>query len=67
MKKALETLLTNIANLVKVKTIWSLLILYTVCRLALNGMIEISTFMTLASTIVMFYFSKDDNKPEGGK
>lgn len=68
MKKFLETLLVNIANLFKVKTLWSLAVMYTVCKLAMAGSIDAATFMTLASAIVMFYFNKEkEDDKKGGE
>lgn len=64
MKKALETLLVNVANLFKVKTILSLTIVHTVCELTKMGQMEVVAFMTLASAIVTYYFTKKEDKKE---
>lgn len=64
MKKALEILLTNIANLFKVKTILSLAIVHTVCELTKTGKLEVVAFMALASAIITYYFTRKEDKKE---
>lgn len=67
MKKALEVLLVNIANLFKVKTILSLAIIFTVCKLTFTGVIEVSAFMAIASAIITYYFNKPKDDTKGGE
>ena len=63
--KALEQLLINIANLFKVKTILSLVVVITTCVLTFTGVIDVVAFMSMATAIVTYYFTrKDDNKVE---
>lgn len=63
--KALEQLLINIANLFKVKTILSLVVVITTCVLTFTGVIDVVAFMSMATAIVTYYFTrKDDNKEE---
>lgn len=64
MKKALETLLNNIANLFKVKTILSLAVILTVCILTFKGIISVEAFMAIASAIITYYFTKTEKKDE---
>ena len=61
--EALKTLLVNIANLFKVKTILSLGVIATTCYLTIKEVIDPATFMAIASAIITYYFTrKDDDK-----
>lgn len=62
--KAFETLLVNIANLFKVKTILSLSVIFTTCILTFKGVLSIESFMAIASAIITYYFTKKE-KEEG--
>jgi len=62
MKKAVELLLTNIANLFKVKTILSLTVITVTAILALNKTLEIAAWMGISTAIITYYFTKDDKK-----
>lgn len=64
MKKFLETVLVNLANLLKVKTILSLAVIFTVCKLTFYGTVSVEAFMAIASAIITYYFTKKD-KEEG--
>ena len=67
MKEALAQLLVNLANLFKVKTILSLIVVVTTCVLTIKGIIDVVAFMSMATAIVTYYFTrKDDNKEEWG-
>lgn len=48
-------------NLLKVKTILSLLFSITTCYLAIEEKIEMETFMTVTMSIITYYFTKTDN------
>ena len=61
--KAFETLLVNIANLFKVKTILSLSVIFTTCILTFKGIISVESFMVIDSAIITYYFTK--KKEEG--
>ena len=52
-----------IINLLKVKTILSLLFSFTTCFLAVKGKISMETFVALTTAIITYYF----NKKEGDK
>ena len=52
-----------IINLLKVKTILSLLFSLTTCYLAIKGKISMETFVAITMSIITFYF----NKKEGDK
>lgn len=64
MQKALEKLLTNIANLFKVKTILSLCVIITTCILTFKNIVSVEAFMAIASAIITYYFTKTDKKEE---
>ncbi len=45
-------------ELLKVKSILSILFSLTTCFLALKGMIEMETFMTVTMAIITYYFTR---------
>ena len=59
--KSLESLLTNLANLFKVKTLITLLILVAATVGFLRGMVAVELYMTMATMIVTFYFTKKES------
>jgi len=61
MKKAIEILLTNIANLFKVKTILSLAVIITVCILTFKNIVSVEAFMAIVSAIITYYFTKEES------
>lgn len=58
--EALKTLLLNIANLFKVKTILSIGVIATTCYLTIKEVIDPATFMAIASAIITYYFTRKD-------
>lgn len=60
--KFFEVLLINIANLFKVKTILSLIVIITTCYLTIKEVIDPATFMALASAIITYYFTRKDGE-----
>ncbi len=64
MKEALAQLLINLANLFKVKTILSLSVIITTCILTFKGLLSTGEFLTIASAVVTYYFTRKDNKEE---
>lgn len=62
MQKALDTLLTNIANLFKVKTILSLCVIITTCILTFKNIVSVEAFMAIASAIITYYFTKKESE-----
>lgn len=62
MREALERLLTNIADLFKVKTILSLTVIATTCFLTIKEVIDPATFMALASAIITYYFTRKEKE-----
>lgn len=61
----MKDFIRNIANLVKVKTIVTFLIMIVYAVLALKGIINPDKVDTLATTVVAFYFGTQHEK--GGK
>ena len=64
MKKAGEQFLTNLANLLKVKTILSLCVVITTCVLTFKNLISTEAFMGIAGSIVTYYFTKNEKEKE---
>lgn len=54
----------NFANLVKVKTIVTLIVIAVFAVLALNGRIEPDNVMIIISMVVSFYFGTQHEKKE---
>ena len=65
MQKALEQLLTNLANLFKVKTIISLCVIITTCVLTFKNIISIEAFMAIASAVITYYFTRKESDENG--
>lgn len=51
-----------IINLLKVKTILSLLFSITTCYLAIKGKISMETFIALTASIITYYFNKKEGE-----
>ena len=64
MKEAISQLLTNFANLFKVKTMLSLAVIITTCVLTCKNVVSVEAFMAIASAIVTYYFTKNKEKEE---
>ena len=64
MEKFIEKLLINLANLIKVKTILSLAVIFTVCSLTFKEVVSVEAFMAIASAIITYYFTKKEDKEE---
>lgn len=54
----------NFANLLKVKTILSLAVIFTTCVLTFKNVISVEAFMAIASAIITYYFTKKEDKEE---
>ena len=57
-----EKLLTNLANLFKVKTVVTLAIVFTFCFLTIKEITISSEFMMIAAAIVTYFFAKPENE-----
>lgn len=64
MEKFIEKLLINLANLIKVKTILSLAVIFTVCSLTFKEVVSVEAFMAIASAIITYYFTKKEDKED---
>ena len=58
----METLKKNLANLVKVKTISTVVVLAVFAVLALRGDIPSDNVMVIVSTVMAFYFGTQHEK-----
>lgn len=52
----------NLASLLKVKTIITLVIIVVLAALSLNGSVEPDKFLTIATMVVAFYFGTQNEK-----
>ena len=62
MKEALVSFLQALINLLKVKTVLSLLFSITTCYLALKCKIEMETFIAITMSIITYYFTKKEGE-----
>lgn len=60
----MEKVKTNLAALVKVKTIVTLLLTIVFCVLALTGVISGEDFLSMFSMVIIFYFGTQAGKKE---
>lgn len=59
----MKEFISNFANLIKVKTIVTLVVLAVFTVLALRGNIASDNVMVIVSTVVAFYFGTQHEKP----
>lgn len=64
MSEAFSLLLKNIANLFKVKTILSLLVIVTTCILTFRDVVSVEAFMAIAASIITYYFTRKEDTEE---
>lgn len=64
MSEAFSLLLKNIANLFKVKTILSLLVIVTTCILTFRDIVSVEAFMAIAASIITYYFTRKEDTEE---
>ena len=64
MSEAVNILLKNIANLFKVKTLLSLLVITTTCILTFKNVVSVEAFMTISASIITYYFTRKENTIE---
>ena len=60
----METLKKNFANLVKVKTIVTMVVIAVFAVLALKGSIEADNVMIIVTSVISFYFGTQVEKSE---
>jgi uncharacterized protein (DUF486 family) len=58
----MKELLTNLANLIKVKTIVTLVVIAVFTILALRGTLDADKVMMVVTTVVAFYFGTQAEK-----
>ena len=58
----MQDFLKNLAALIKVKTIVTLVIIAVLAALSLNGSVEPDKFLTIATMVVAFYFGTQNEK-----
>lgn len=58
----MKNIIENLSNLIKVKTIVTLVVMVVFSVLALNGKISSDNVMIITSTIVAFYFGSQSEK-----
>lgn len=58
----METIKNNLANLLKVKTIVTILLTIVFCALALSGVITSADFLTVFTVVIAFYFGTQAEK-----
>jgi uncharacterized membrane protein len=54
--------LKNLANLIKVKTIITILLTIVFCYLAITGAVAAELFMTIFTVVIGFYFGTQTEK-----
>jgi hypothetical protein len=60
----MKEILKNFANLVKVKTIVTLVVIAVFAYLALTGKVEAENVMYVVTTVIAFYFGTQHEKKE---
>ena len=61
-EKAMEQLIKNLANLIKVKTLVTVMVVTVFSVLALRGAISADNVMIIISMVVSFYFGTQHEK-----
>ena len=62
----MSTVITNLANLIKVKTIVTLTVCFVFAVLALKGVISPDNVMIIISMVVSFYFGTQHDRAAPG-
>ena len=58
----MKDLLTNLANLIKVKTLVTIAVIIVFTVLALNGTLDADKVMMVVTTVIAFYFGAVSEK-----
>ena len=61
----MNKLIENLANLIKVKTVVTFVVIAVFAVLALRGSIEPNNVMTIVTAVIAFYFGTVHEKKEG--
>ncbi len=65
IKESIVTIVKNLAGLIKVKTIVTLVIISVFAAMARNGSISADNVMIIVSTVIAFYFGTQHEKKAG--
>lgn len=60
----MKELIKGLLNLIKVKSIISLAVVFTTCFLTVKGELDTASFMALTGAIITYYFKKDSKGDE---
>lgn len=63
----MKSIINNLASLIKVKTIVTLIVIAVFTTLALMGRIESDSVMYVVSTVIAFYFGTQHEKKSEGE
>lgn len=58
----MDNLLKRLTDLIRVKTIVTLMIVLCFCIMSLRRDIDVQNFMVIATAVITFYFAKTDSK-----
>ena len=62
--KSMSNFIKNLSNLIKVKTIVTIIVLTVFCVLAIRGDITADNVMVITSSVIAFYFGTQHEKKE---
>jgi len=60
----MNKILNNLAELLKVKTIITIMIVSVLCYLAITGKLDSMQFLTVSTMVISFYFGTQSKKQE---
>ena len=60
----MKEFIKGLLNLIKVKSIISLAVVFTTCFLTVKGELDTASFMALTGAIITYYFKKDSKGDE---
>ena len=58
----LEKSVSALVDILKVKTLITLVMVFTACYLALVGRIDVSVFIGLVTSVITYYFTKKEGQ-----
>ena len=58
----LEKFVSALVDILKVKTLITLVMVFTACYLALAGRIDVSVFTGLVTSVITYYFTKKEGQ-----
>ena len=61
----MKDILKNLANMIKVKTVVTIMVIVVFSVLALRGDIQPDNVMVIVSTVIAFYFGTQHQKRDG--